>query len=153
MRTAQRRKIPLRRWQKTTRKIHLKERIYDKVYYFEQEQTLMKARLPEEYRGGGQAAMMKQIQKMQEDMARVQEEVENTTFSASVGGGTVTAECNGKQEMLNIKIAPEVIDPEDAEMLEDLVLAAVNEALSKASEAMQQGIAQTQSGMNLPGMM
>ncbi|MDR2753598.1 MAG: YbaB/EbfC family nucleoid-associated protein [Oscillospiraceae bacterium] len=114
----------------------------------------MKARLPDEYRGGGQAAMMKQIQKMQEDMARVQQEVEATTFSASVGGGTVTAECNGKQELLRIKIAPEVIDPEDAEMLEDLVLAAANEALGKAGEAMQQGIAQSRGNLNLnlPGM-
>jgi len=114
----------------------------------------MKARLPDEYRGGGQAAMMRQIQKMQEDMARVQEEVENSTFSASVGGGAVTAECNGKQEMLGISISPEVIDPEDAEMLEDLVLAAVNETLSKAKDAMEQAMAAVQGGMPaMPGMM
>jgi len=112
----------------------------------------MKARLPDEYRGGGQAAMMRQIQKMQEDMARVQEEVENATFSASVGGGAVTAECNGKQELLGITISPEVVDPEDVEMLEDLVLAAANEALAKAKEAMEQGMQQAQGGMNLPGM-
>ena len=112
----------------------------------------MKARLPDEYRGGGQAAMMRQIQKMQEDMARVQEEVEDSTFTSSVGGGAVTAECNGKQEMLQISISPEVIDPEDAEMLEDLVLAAVNEALSQAREAMEQGMEQAKGGLNLPGM-
>jgi len=112
----------------------------------------MKARLPEEYRGGGQAAMMRQIQKMQEDMARVQEEVENSTFSASVGGGAVTAECNGRQELLGISISPEVVDPEDVEMLEDLVLAAVNEVLSKARDAMEQGMEGAKGGMNLPGM-
>ena len=112
----------------------------------------LKARLPDEYRGGGQAAMMRQIQKMQEEMARVQEEVENSTFSASVGGGAVTAQCNGKQELLGITISPEVIDPEDAEMLEDLVLAAVNETLSRAREAMEQGMEQAKGGLNIPGM-
>jgi len=114
----------------------------------------MKARLPDEYRSGGQAAMMKQLQQMQEEMARMQEEVENTTFSASVGGGAVTAECNGKQELLSISISPEVVDPEDVEMLEDLVLAAANESLSKAKDAMEQAMAQAQGGMpNIPGLM
>ena len=112
----------------------------------------MKARLPDEYRSGGQAAMMRQLQKMQEDMAQAQEEVENSAFSASVGGGAVTAGCNGKQELLSISISPEVVDPEDVEMLEDLVLAAVNESLSKAKEAMEQAMAQVQGGMNMPGM-
>jgi len=119
----------------------------------------MKARLPDEYKGG-QAAMMRQLQKMQEDIAKAQEEVENSTFSASVGGGAVTAECNGKHELLSVKISPEVIDPEDAEMLEDLVLAAVNEALNKAGEAMEQGMEQAKGGFGgfpgmpgLPGMM
>ena len=112
----------------------------------------MKARLPDEYRGGGQAAMMRQLQKMQEDMALAQEEVENSTFSASVGGGAVSAQCNGKQDLLSISISPEVIDPEDAEMLEDLVLAAVNEVLSRARDAMEQAMEQAKGGMNLPGM-
>jgi DNA-binding YbaB/EbfC family protein len=113
----------------------------------------MKARLPEEYRGGGQAAMMKQLQKVQEEMALAQQEVEESTFSASVGGGAVQAECNGRQELRSIKISPEVIDPQDAELLEDLVLAAVNEALSKASEAMSAAMERAQGGMpGLPGM-
>ena len=112
----------------------------------------MKARLPDEYRGG-QAAMMKQLQKMQEDIARVQEEVENSVFSASVGGGAVTAECNGKHELLKVKLSPEVVDPEDVDMLEDLVIAAVNEAMNKASEAMEQGMSQAQGGMaGMPGL-
>ena len=116
----------------------------------------MKARLPDEYRGGktGQAAMMQKIQQMQEDMARKQEEIENTTFSASVGGGTVTAECSGRQQLTSIKLAPEVIDPEDPEMLEDLILAATNEALSKASAAMETAMAQAQGAMpSIPGLM
>jgi len=114
----------------------------------------MKARLPDEYRGGktGQAAMMRQLQQMQEEMARVQEEVENSSFSASVGGGAVTAECNGRHELLSIKVAPEVIDPEDAEMLEDLILAAVNEAMNKAGEAMDQAMDQAKGGLSLPGI-
>jgi DNA-binding YbaB/EbfC family protein len=112
----------------------------------------MKARLPEEYRGG-QAAMMAKLQKMQEEMARVQEEVENSSFSASVGGGAVTAECNGRHELLGIAISPEVVDPEDVEMLQDLVIAAVNEALAKAGEAMEQAMEAAKGGLNLPGMM
>jgi len=83
----------------------------------------------------------------------VQEEVEGSTFSASAGGGAVTAECNGKQEMLRVSISPEVVDPEDVEMLEDLVLAAVNETLSKAREAMEQGLEEARGGINIPGMM
>ncbi|MDR3314421.1 MAG: YbaB/EbfC family nucleoid-associated protein [Oscillospiraceae bacterium] len=107
----------------------------------------MKARLPDEYRGGGQAAMMKQLQKMQEDVAKAQEEVENSTFSASVGGGAVTAEVDGKHQVRSIKIQPEVVDPEDVEMLEDLITAALNEALSKADEAMEQGMQRAQGGL------
>jgi len=115
----------------------------------------MKARLPDEYRGGkaGQAAMMQKIQQMQEEMERKKDEVGNKGFSASVGGGTVTAVCNGYQQLQSIKIAPEVIDPEDAEMLEDLVLAAVNEALSKAGEAMAQVEEQAMGGLSgMPGL-
>ena len=113
----------------------------------------MKARLPDEFRGG-QAGMMARLQKMQEEMARVQEEVENTSFSASVGGGAVTAECNGKRELLGITISPEVVDPEDVEMLQDLVIAAVNEALAKAGDAMEQAMDAAKGAMGLPsGMM
>jgi DNA-binding YbaB/EbfC family protein len=111
----------------------------------------VKARLPEEYRGG-QAGMMARLQKMQEEMARAQGEVENSVFSASVGGGAVTAECNGKHELLGVGISPEVVDPGDVEMLQDLVTAAVNEALAKAGEAMEQAVAAVQGGMNLPGL-
>ncbi|MDR2524787.1 MAG: YbaB/EbfC family nucleoid-associated protein [Oscillospiraceae bacterium] len=112
----------------------------------------MKARLPEEYRGG-QAAMLQRLQKMQEEVARTQEEVENTAFCASVGGGAVTAEVNGKHEVRSIKIKPEVVDPDDTEMLEDLLMAALNEALSKADAAMEEGIQRAQGGLSVPGML
>jgi len=112
----------------------------------------MKARLPDEFRSG-QAGMMARLQKMQEEVARVQEEVEASTFSASVGGGAVTAECNGKRELLGIEISPEVVDPEDVEMLQDLVIAAVNEALAKAGEAMDAAMDAAKGGMLPPGMM
>ncbi|MDR1927658.1 MAG: YbaB/EbfC family nucleoid-associated protein [Oscillospiraceae bacterium] len=111
----------------------------------------MKARLPEEYRGG-QAAMMKQLQKVQEEMAKAQQTVEEGVFSASVGGGAVCAEVNGKHELLSVKLQPEVVDPEDVDMLEDLILAAVNEAIGKAEEAMSQSIAQAKGGLHLPGL-
>ena len=90
--------------------------------------------------GSGQALkqqqMQQQIMKMQEDMQKAQQEVEEKTFSASVGGGVVSAEVNGKKEVTGITIKPEAVDPEDVEMLQDLILSAVNEALRQAEEAM-----------------
>ncbi|MDR1464053.1 MAG: YbaB/EbfC family nucleoid-associated protein [Oscillospiraceae bacterium] len=112
----------------------------------------MKARLPDEYRGGSNH-MMKQIQQMQEEMARVQQEIEESTFSASAGGGAVTAEVSGKNELLSVKLQPEIVDPEDVEMLEDLILAAVNEALSKANDAMTQGMENAKGGLSIPGLL
>ena len=86
--------------------------------------------------GGGQSAMLKQAQKMQEEMLKAQEEVEGTEFEASAGGGVVTAKVSGKKELMSLTISPEAVDPEDTEMLQDLVVAAVNEALRKADSAM-----------------
>ena len=83
-----------------------------------------------------QQQMQQQIMKMQEDMQKAQQEVEEKTFSASVGGGVVSAEVNGKKEVTNITIKPEAVDPEDVEMLQDLVVSAVNEALRQAESAM-----------------
>ena len=84
--------------------------------------------------GMNQAAMMKQAQKMQQDMIRMQEEMENKTYSSSAGGGMVTATVNGKHQVLAIEIKPEAVDPDDVEMLQDMIMAAVNEAI-RASEA------------------
>ena len=82
--------------------------------------------------GMNQAALMKQAQKMQQDMLRMQEEMENKTYSATSGGGMVTATVNGKHEVLNLEIKPEAVDPDDVEMLQDMVIAAVNEAMRSA---------------------
>ena len=81
-----------------------------------------------------QQQMQQQIMKMQEDMQKAQQEVEEKTFSATVGGGVVSAEVNGKKEVTNITIKPEAVDPEDVEMLQDLIISAVNEALRQAED-------------------
>ena len=111
----------------------------------------MKARLPEgvQMKRGD---MMRQLQQMQAQMENTQAEVEESVFSATAGGGMVTAEVNGKKELLSIKIDPEVVDPDDVEMLEDLVTAAINEALSKAAKTMEDKMGALTGGMNIPGM-
>ena len=82
--------------------------------------------------GGMNMNMMKQVQKMQQDMAKMQEELATKTYTAAAGGGVVTAEVNGQHQLLNLTIDPEAVDPEDVEMLQDMVVAAVNEAMSTA---------------------
>lgn len=109
----------------------------------------MKARIPN---AGGGGNMMKQVQKMQEEMARVQEEVEQAQYTASAGGGAVEVSVNGSHEVKSIKIKEEVVDPEDIEMLEDLLMASINEAMRKASETMEREMGKITGGMNLPGM-
>ena len=104
-------------------------------------------------KGGGLGQMMKQAQKMQAKIMKIQEEMAERSVEASAGGGMVTVTANGKQEILSIRIEPEVVDPEDVEMLQDLVAAAVNEALKKAQEMMAEEMAKVTGGMNLPGMM
>ena len=111
----------------------------------------MKARIPNQPQGG-KNDMMARLQKMQDDMARVQAEVEATEFSAGAGGDAVTVTLNGKHELVGIKIKPEAIDPEDAEMLEDFITIAFNEALRKANEAMETRMGEVTGGMNLPGI-
>lgn len=82
--------------------------------------------------GGINANMIKQAQKMQQDMLKMQEELENKTYEATVGGGMVKAVVNGKHTVVSMEIQPEAVDPEDVEMLQDMVVAAVNEAMRKA---------------------
>ena len=96
-----------------------------------------------------QAEMQARIQQMQEQMNAAQEAVEAREFTASVGGGAVEARVNGKKEVLSVTIKPEAVDPEDVEMLQDLVVSAVNEALRQAGEAMNKGIEQVTGGLNL----
>lgn len=112
----------------------------------------MKARIPNQGKGVNQAGMMKQIQKMQEDMEKTQSEIENTEFTASSGGGAVEVSVNGSHEIKSIKIKPEVVDPEDVEMLEDMLIAALNEAQKKASDTMEREMGKITGGMNIPGL-
>ena len=99
--------------------------------------------------GMNQAAMMKQAQKMQQEMLRMQQEQEAKTFTAASGGGMVSATVNGKHELVNIEIKPEAVDPDDVEMLQDLVVSAVNEALRQAGDAMEKGMESVTGGLNL----
>lgn len=96
-----------------------------------------------------QAEMQQKIQQMQEQMTAAQEAVEAQVFTASVGGGVVEAKVNGKKEVQSISIKPEAVDPEDVEMLQDLVVSAVNEALRQADEAMEKSISGVAGGLNL----
>ena len=96
--------------------------------------------------------MMKEAQKLQEKMLAMQEEIAKRKVEATAGGGMVTVEVNGKQEILSVKIDPEVINTDDAQMLEDLVLAACNEALRKSRELVQQELGKLTGGMKIPGL-
>lgn len=96
--------------------------------------------------------MMKQVQKMQSMMAKVQEELAEKTVESSVGGGVVKVVANGHLELKEIVIAPEAVDPDDIEMLQDMILAAVNDALKKAQEMANAELAKVAGGLNLPGM-
>lgn len=96
-----------------------------------------------------QAEMQQKIQEMQAQMAAAQEAVEAQTFAVSVGGGVVEAKVNGKKEVLSVTIKPEAVDPEDVEMLQDLVVSAVNEALRQAGEAMDKSVEGVTGGLNL----
>ncbi len=97
--------------------------------------------------------IMKQAKKMQERMARLQEELAVKTVEASAGGGMVTCVVNGKYELLSLKVEKEVINPEDAEMLQDLIVAAVNEGIRKAQEMAALEMGKITGGLNIPGLM
>ena len=101
---------------------------------------------------GGMGNLMKQAQQMQQKMMKLQEEIAKKTLDASVGGGMVTVTVNGKSEVLRIKIEPQVVDPNDVEMLEDLIVAGVNEALRKAQEMMTEEMSKLTGGLKIPGL-
>jgi DNA-binding YbaB/EbfC family protein len=101
---------------------------------------------------GGFGNMMKQAQKLQEQMMALQEEVGKKKVEATAGGGMVTVEANGKQEIVSIKIDPEVVNKDDVQMLEDLVLAACNEALRKSRELVTQEMGKLTGGLKIPGL-
>jgi len=96
--------------------------------------------------------MMKQAQKLQAQMAKLQEDLANLTVEASSGGGAVTVTVNGQQQLLSVKISPEVVDADDVEMLQDMVLTAANEALAKAQEAAAKQMSSLTGGLNIPGL-
>ena len=114
----------------------------------------MKARLPQGYGGGpnNMAGLARQAQKMQEQMVKMQEEMETKTYEATSGGGAVKVVIDGKRELKEIVISPEVVDPDDVEMLQDLIIAAVNEGMRKAEEENASNISSITGGLNIPGL-
>ena len=102
--------------------------------------------------GMSQAQMMKQAQKMQQELLRMQEEQENKTYTAKAGGGMVAATVNGKHEVVSLEINPEAVDPDDVEMLQDMVIAAVNEAMRNADAEAANNMSRLTGGMNLGGL-
>ncbi len=110
------------------------------------------------YRGGmpmggmNQMQMMKQAQKMQQDLMKMQEEMQAKEYEATAGGGVITAVVNGKKELLRIAIDPEAVDPDDVEMLQDMVVAAVNEAMRKADADSAASMSKLTGGLNLGGL-
>ncbi|MEA2610984.1 MAG: nucleoid-associated protein EbfC [Chloroflexota bacterium] len=100
----------------------------------------------------GMANLQRMAQQMQQDMLRIQTELESTVVEGSAGGGVVTASVTGKQELISVKIDPSAVDAEDVEMLQDLVVAAVNDALRSSKELAEQKMAAVTGGLRLPGM-
>ena len=112
----------------------------------------MKARLPEGY-GMSRGDKMKQVQKMQEDMGAMQAELAEREYQGTAGGGMVTATVKGNHTVVRVDINPEVIDPEDAEMLGDLVAAAVNAAITAANDESESELGKLTGGINIPGLL
>ena len=112
----------------------------------------MKVRIPQQSGPSNMQAMLKQAQKMQEDMAAKQTELEEREYEVSAGGGVVTVKINGKKEILSVKLAEEVVDPDDIETLEDLVVAAVNEAIKKVETIANDEMGKITGSLGIPGM-
>ena len=102
--------------------------------------------------GGNMQQLARQAQKLQQQMTKMQEEIEAREFEATAGGGMCTAVVNGKKEVLSITIKPEAVDPDDVEMLQDLVMAAVNEALREAADTMEREMGKFTGGFGMPGL-
>jgi len=101
---------------------------------------------------GGIQDLMKQAQRMQQEMMRIQGELATKTVEASSGGGMVTVVVNGKQELVSIAVEPSVVDPDDVDMLQDLIMAAVNEGLAKSQEMVKEEMAKVTGGLSIPGL-
>lgn len=114
----------------------------------------MKSRIPKQFQGGGQDmnAMIHQAKKMQDQIAALQEDIEQRTFTASAGGGAVSVTVNGKKNIESIELKPEVVDPADIEMLQDLIISAVNEAITNVEETTEKEMSKITGGVALPGL-
>ena len=112
----------------------------------------MKVRIPNSGGPGNMNQMLKQAQKMQEDMANLQSDLEEREYTASSGGGMIQVTVDGKHMIKSIKINPEAVDPEDTEMLEDLITVAVNEAVSNAVKTAEEEMGAITGGLNMPGL-
>ena len=113
---------------------------------------MAKSRIPMGMGGGNMNNMIKQAQKMQQNMMKMQEEMEQSEFEATSGGGAVAVKMSGKKELTSVTIKPEAVDPDDVEMLEDLILTAVNDALKKVDEASSAKMSSLTGGLNIPGL-
>ena len=114
----------------------------------------MKAHLPQGFGGGpsNMQGVIKQAQKMQQRMAELQAEIDEREYDFTVGGGMITIKMNGKKEMQSIEIKPEVVDPDDIEMLQDLIVAGVNEAISSIEKTNNDEMSKVTGNLNIPGM-
>ncbi|MBQ5765486.1 MAG: YbaB/EbfC family nucleoid-associated protein [Clostridia bacterium] len=110
----------------------------------------MKVRIPNQ--GPSRGDMLKQVQKMQEDMANLQADLDEREFSATSGGGMISVTVNGKHELKELKISPDAIDPDEPEMLEDLITVAINEAIANATKTSEEEMGAITGGLNIPGM-
>lgn len=117
----------------------------------EEDFFMAKGGFPGGFGGGNMNNLMKQAQAMKKQMENMQKEVEQAEFDITSGGGAVSVKINGKKEILSIQIKPEVVDPEDVEMLEDLVLTAVNEAIRKVEDETTNKMGKVTGGLNIPG--
>ena len=113
---------------------------------------MAKSRMPMGMGGANMNNMIKQAQKMQQNMLKMQEEMEQSEFEATSGGGAVTVKMSGKKELTAISIKPEAVDPDDVEMLEDLILTAVNEVIKKVDNASASKMSSITGGLNIPGL-
>ena len=112
----------------------------------------MKVRIPNSGGPGNMNQMLKQAQKMQEDMATLQEDLEQREYTATSGGGLIEVTVTGKHEIKSLTIKPEAIDPDDTEMLEDLITVAINEAIGNAMKASEEEMGAITGGLNMPGL-
>ncbi len=112
----------------------------------------MKVRIPNSGGAGNMNQMLKQAQKMQEDMATLQQDLEAREYTATSGGGAVSVTVDGRHLIKSVKISPDIVDPEDTEMLEDLLTVAVNEAINNAIKTADEEMGAITGGLNIPGM-